>query len=455
MNKTRYIFSKIIKIKEMSLIRYPLYGAVGVGLSYFLFISIQTIYYYNQWITTKDQWRIYDGFFQAKNILDALSHSQNGHMPFFPGVAFWTDINYFNANNLFLLIFGLFFLFLAILLIGKILYKELNGNVKEIIPILSVILVFLFSLENGNHLLIANNTSKTYLLLYFYLLGIVSAFKLADYRNVWDTVRSALPNILLVIICGVVATFSFSPGISYWVALLIILIFFRSPKIVFYFIIILVFFACLSIYISHANSVSNQSVVVGRSVYNILRGFSSIVSAFPYVMIPLNAREWLNEPFSRMVFAFSITGLTMGLSGYLFYQTKCQNRVNKIAILGAALLLLGFGTACLIGIGRQGFFDSISYWPRYRIWSFLLWLGIYLMVINLFYISKKQISIFFLVLLFFSLIPQQHFRNRQYYAALRQQYSAIMTVIISRPHVQLVRKMLFKRFDVVERVNEY
>lgn len=417
----------------------------------FVFIALETVVTSHQWVITKDQWRIYNGYLQADGLIDAIFHAQNAHRPIFPGIAFWIDLNFFNAENSFVMIFGLTWLFATLLFLVRTADDSLGNNRELTLLVALVCCLFLFSLNSGHHFIIPNNIAKTYLLLFFYLTGIYCAYDLSGMTLSQGSTAGRLTRLLFVAICGMVATFSFSPGASYWIALPMVLLFFgRSnwKNVVF-----VAVFAVLSLlfYFKTGGGTSNSEFVL--SVRENLNGFISIVAQFPYTLLNKSGQALVDGAGLRMAFSAIFAGTALGLMGLFLLRARKEENVSRLLFVAFGLILLGFGAASMISLGRIRFFPDIKFWPRYAIWSYFLWLGLFLAAVDLFHRQRKWLTLAVFILLLVLLTPSQIRWSNKYSLIIRKHYTAAASIVVKRPADSLISTFLYRGEEIIDRVD--
>jgi hypothetical protein len=426
-------------------------GILVLATLFFLHQTVDAIWHYWQWIITKDQWRIYEGYFQAGNAISAILDSQNGHRPVVPGFIFWLDINYFGANNRLLMVFGLGFLAAGVLLIARVMKTELGGLSPQFFLALGLVVLLLFSLHSANHLAIPNNTAKTYPLVFFFLSGCLLAFDASRTAGHAALTAPVIWRLGSILVLGLAASFTFSPGFSFWPAIIIVMLLFRPAH---WIAPLAVIAAGVLAYVLYTGTGGHEGAgAVTLDPRRNFNGMLSLLAMFPHTLMPGPIQEAIGEKGLRLPFAVFFVLMHAVLSLLMLFLSFKHGRFSRLTALALALILLGYGTAALIGMGRIEHFEEVTFWPRYAIWSYLAWLGLFILILHAPESRRRWILPMLLALLLVALLPGQQ-KNRGYlYASLKQIQLAAMTLVIDRPDHQFVAPRLFKSERIVQRLN--
>lgn len=316
-----------------------------------------------------DQWRIYDGYF-SKGLLPGLLASQNGHRPILPGILSLVDINLFGAHNYLLNVTGIVLAVVAACLWSRLILRD-----RELLPLqrpvaIGILWIFVFWLANRRVLGHGNESLHVYLLVCGFFLAWWAVVVYGPARR--ETEMRAV--VLACLGCSV-ATFSYGTGIITWLVVIALACFAFSRRAT---VVMGAFF------IAHV-----AFYVAGFS----LAGGGRPLAGFAPMAAFLDAATWLGSPIFHIFSAstkidgsvlLNVICPALGLLGLsvAFYAVagvvRKGGKVSELESWCAAFLAFGSGSALLVALGRQAYFDSLPEQrvaPRYLPWACLFWVA--------------------------------------------------------------------------------
>ena len=342
---------------------YLLIAAAFVGTSvYVLAVASWTVISF-------DQWRIYDGYF-SRGFLPGLLASQNGHHPILPGILSLLDINFFGAHNYLLNVTGI-----VLAVVSACLWSRLILRDRELLPLqrllaIGILWIFVFWLANRRVLGHGNESLHVYLLVCGFFLAWWAVVVYGPAHR-----ETEMRAVLLGCLGCSVATFSYGTGIITWLVVIALACFSCSRR--------------APIMISAVFTAHIAFYVAGFS----LAGGGRRLAGFAPLAALLDAATWLGSP------SFHILSATTRIDGTVLLNVICPalgllgvsvalcavvsavrkgRKVSELESWCAAVLAFCSGSALLVALGRQAYFDNLPEQrvaPRYLPWACLFWVA--------------------------------------------------------------------------------
>jgi hypothetical protein len=346
-----------------------------------------------------DQWRLYEKFIQLP-FPQSVLFLENGHRPVVPNLLRVAELQYAGGSQEWQLAVGLALSLLAVVGIAWICARE-----REVPPghrafgaALGALGVFW--LGNARMLMHPNESVHTYL-----IVASLVAAALAIGRQLRRADGRPDPSAILGIgMLGLLATFSFGPGIALLPAATIVLAAARARPLVAAMPLLLVL-PILAIYFSLPGGEGVRNVLTVRPLDNVSVALRWLGAPALHLLQPLldpNASHWfagkIADPVAGAIarHAGPVHGpiylarwpMLVGAAGAAYVgwrslRTWRQARAaTRLELLGMLFAWFGLGAAAIVSLTRLGYFDGRPeqlYAGRYLPWSCLFWAGVALL----------------------------------------------------------------------------
>lgn len=407
----------------------------------------------SSWTTLfSDQWRIYDTYFSVP-FPESLLVSQNGHHPVFPGLLFFADIHMAGANNYLINTLGI-----ALALALCIWWTSEILKDQELDPLMRLaatgpVWLATFWLGNARVLIHGNESLHVYPVLLALIAIATSASSKSQtsdgafFRGWW-----------IVIIAGLVATFSFGFGIIVWVVAAF-LEWMVSRNVRRTFSLIAIMLAVLGLYLFGLPG-SGSAMSITLAPLRILADSATwlgapLVSALkPFA----NTSDYVDFfPAAAILGGFGLVATAI-LSLRRMWTTRVSSRLEAMAV---ATVLFGAGCSFLVALARGEYFAQFPGQvaaPRYIPWSSAFWAA--LLILGGLSIQRRNGGSPRLRILWvgvcaaipFVLLPSQEGANAEY-KKVQSRGTALGLLVGARDDLA-VQQHLFPRPEVVYRVSQ-
>lgn len=443
-------------MRNTSILAQRIAGTWAVLGSLIFIVSGVVYLWLGRWtVTHQDYWRIYD-FCLNHTWLQSALHKHNGHSLVFPSVFWLADLKFAHGRQLPLFLAGLVLQVLSVALLLIPVWREKTLDVTARLIASYVIIAGGFWLVRSPILTSGGFNIICSLVLVSTTAGVLS---LPTQEGL-----SARPftSVLIAILAGFVASFSFSTGLAVWPTLLVVAWSLR-----------LNWRAILGIGIAGMMAITLYVFIPQESKYHEL--LPQIVSGQQNVITGLcrlaggpffrAASAWNSIPITRESAAVSGLSLWSGALGLAiavvimaFSIVRRDLAKSSIRLIGITLIVFNFLAMVLIIAGnllRGPSFEFEHLSPRYLFWTTPFWIGILLVAIQR-TASKRWLHwpVYLLALLLPSLTLPAHYKAAEHlrFARAATEWAAIGLVTGVRDDEQV--KILFSNPNQVYRVAE-
>jgi len=444
-------------MKNTSILVQRIAGTWAV-LGSFIFIVSGLVYLWlGRWtVTHQDYWRIYDFCLNHTWLRSAL-HYHNAHCLFFPSFFWLVDLHFLHGRQLPLFLAGLALQILSVVFLLIPVWRENTVDVTARLIASYVIIAGGFWLVRGPILASGGFNIICSLVLVATTVGVLSLHA--------QEPSSARPfiRVLIAVLAGFVATFSFSTGLAIWPTLFVVAWSLgRSWR------------ALLGIGIAGIAAITLYLVLSQEPKHygllsQIVSGRQNEVTALcrlaggPFYRA---AAAWNSIPITRESAAvagvslwFGVLGLATAMSMMAFSIVRRDLAKSSIELIGMTLIVFNFVAMLLIIAGnifRGPRFEFEYLSPRYLFWTTPFWIGILLVTIQ-HTASKRWLHwpVYLLALLLPSLTLPAHYKAAEQlrFARAAAEGAAIGLVTGVRDDEQ-VKRILFSNPKQVYRVAE-
>lgn len=322
-------------------------------LAIFIAIGCYMISFHHVWPLSRDQWHMYAPYFE-KGLWEAALTPMSNHRHLVPFLFFHIDMAWFGGLNHFLVFTGAVFNLAVIVLLLFALYRHHENPDKNNL-VTAIWIVFMFSwLINIAQLGWGFMSTQYYLAIFCCLFSVFIASH----------------SLVLAIIAGSIATFSFGMGILVWPVLLLIGWLHRAP-IHFYIAITTALGASLAAFMlmPGGDSIRHDMLFYPtetlRFVFQLPSGpIYYLLKSYRFIDIEVlqTTAIWIS--------AIAVTG-SLFLLGWISWRRPTLSVFLDMCV---AMVLLGLGSSIMITFIRTGGF--LDTWvDRYQIWAILFWCG--------------------------------------------------------------------------------
>jgi len=379
-------------------IRSALYGMASL----FLLWGIYAVWKFGWRDLYADPWRLYRQFL-TRPFPDSVLFLDNGHRPVMPNLLRVAELHWLAGNQQLQWSVGLVLSVITVLLGWRILHRDTKLQPTHRAACVLAVAMAVFWLANSRMLMHPNESVHTYLVTTMMIVIASLGWRLHSLADL-DDHRLA---VIGCAACGVVATFSFGPGVALLPALAIAWLVAR------------VRLGIVSLLLG--------IMLVMLAVYFALpggEGVSGSLSVRPFDNLRL-AAQWLASPITTLLLPFLDPNLSSALpgenlralalwaaTGYVAHLGKVQQGVWPQALLGLAgmailaaqsidrrrrgaitatefaglvLAWFGLGVAGVVAISRLDYFEvhrDQVYANRYLPWPCLFWAGLALLALG-------------------------------------------------------------------------
>ncbi len=347
-----------------------------------------------------DQFRLYLIYLTESfpaNVLEL----ENGHRPILPALLRVAEIHAFAANQHLQIVVGAMFALGSALFLARAAWRETALPVPARASGVLIAMLAVLWMGNARMLLHGNELVHAYLLTLSVMLG-AACVERARSGNVLAWMSAAT-------VCGMIATFSFGPGIATFAALFLVAL---SARIRPAGLLVLIAGCVVSLALYMA-VLPGSAGVRGMLAFDPLESFLAMTRwlASPWVNAWLGLAdpplaEWLDQSLSGSWLGRVLIGsagvanaalgndwralgsVLIGLAGLAalaihtlraLLRPQATSRLDRIAL---ALGLFGAATAAIMGLGRLEFFRTYPdqvFAERYLVWPCLFWAGLALL----------------------------------------------------------------------------
>jgi hypothetical protein len=349
-----------------------------------------------------DQWRLYETLIRLpfpENVL----RLENGHRPVLPSLLRLAELEYAGGSQTWQLGVGLLFALAAVLGIWWLLLRESRLTPASRALAALVAALGVFWLGNARMLMHPNEAVSTYPII---AIAVLVAGLLARQLRRSDGGLDPLATVGIGL-GGLLATFTFGPGIGILAAAGIVLLAARARPLVVA-MPWLMMLAVLAVYLLLPGADGVRGMSTLRPLDNLLVAWQWLGAPALHLLRPLldpGAAHWyageLFDPQAAQIaaalaprhgpFDRALWPALLGAAGslYIGWQTLrtwlARRQLNDVEVLGLLIAWFGLGTAAIVAVTRLGYFDlhpGQIYAGRYLPWSSLFWAGVGLTVVG-------------------------------------------------------------------------
>ena len=347
-----------------------------------------------------DQWRLYRQFLML-SFPDNVLFLENGHRPVIPNLLRVAEIAWFRGNQWLQWAVGLAFAVCTVLLGWRVVLRDRAiSSLSQAVCVVTLALT-VFWLANSRMLMHPNESVHTYLITMLVAAAGAVGARLAN------GARGIGPEIVAASAGCFVATFSFGPGVSLFVALGLALVIGRARWVNVAFL-LAALLVTLAAYFALPGGEGVSGVLQVRPLDNARIAAQWLSSPIMYLLLPfLDVGQSGALPFEllRRTAAWSSNIYTaifgdvwksvgpqavvgaVGITVLFLQSFSCWRRRDSTptSFAGFVFAWFGLGVACVVSLSRLGYFEVHAgqvYANRYLPWPCLFWAGLVLIALG-------------------------------------------------------------------------
>jgi hypothetical protein len=334
-----------------------------------------------------DQWRQYLPYVQEAFPASAFV-ADNGHRSVFPALIRLAELHWMDGNQWLQLLAGLMFALTAWGIAARIALRDGTLAWLDRAVAVAVVAFAIFWLGNARMLLHGNESANVYLI----MLSLVAAVALAMDR------AAGAPRLTGAGALGVVAAFSFGPGLAVFVGVIAVLLLQRRWRAAAG--LAIAMFVTLAVYMAIPGGDGVRNSLHIAPLANLRTAATWLSSMWLHLLLPLVdidvaarvpfglsgaaqaiARGWqalFGNPWHD-VLPFTVAGMA-GLAWLAWLSARAVRRdAGPAMLLGLGMAWFAFAVAGIVALGREEYFAAHPgqiVANRYVPWSCLFWAGL-------------------------------------------------------------------------------